>query len=119
MQKLSFVEYMYNSMYLYNSTDEVGYILLAKVSKPKELCPTQAALILPTKRAHFQTIVWRKAVCRIPELPDPTDLGWRQEDDNLRPVLMSLERITPKTPLPKTPLVQKMTPDQNTLSVFL
>ena len=53
-----------------NSADEGRYILFVRAIKPEALCPKKDALLLHTKRAHYQTMVWRKTVCTIPELPD-------------------------------------------------
>ncbi|CAH3041562.1 unnamed protein product [Porites lobata] len=38
--------------------------------------PTQDALILHTKRANYQTMVWNKALEPCPSLPKPEDSGW-------------------------------------------
>ena len=43
------------------------------------LLPTQDALILHTKRANYQTMVWNKALEPCPSLPKPEDSGWYYE----------------------------------------
>ena len=43
------------------------------------LPPTQDSLILHTKRANYQTMVWNKALEPCPSLPKPEDSGWYYE----------------------------------------
>ena len=48
------------------------------VSK-RRLPPTKAALIQAIKRAHFQRIVWYNDTVAYPNIPSPSEYGWREE----------------------------------------
>ncbi|CAH3164380.1 unnamed protein product, partial [Porites lobata] len=58
------------------------------------LPPTQDALILHTKRANYQTIVWNKALEPCPSLPKPEDSGWYYSEGLLKPKLMTREEVS-------------------------
>lgn len=63
-------------------------------TKPAEkLPPTQDALVQHTHRAHYQTMVWRSALLPKPDLPAPTDHGWVEDGDCLKPVLTTLTAV--------------------------
>ena len=55
------------------------------------LPPTQDALHLHIKRAHYQTFIWKKALEPCPVLPNPEGYGWHCEDDILKPKLATQE----------------------------
>ena len=41
-------------------------------------------------RSHYQATVWRQAHVNYPDIPPPQDMGWKEEDGKILPVLMSL-----------------------------
>ena len=49
----------------------------------EKLPPTQDSLIQRTKRANYQTYIWRNALKAEPELPSPTWNGWHHENGTL------------------------------------
>jgi hypothetical protein len=65
----------------------------SKKGKPEALPPTSDALHHHIKRAHYQSIVWKKAHDPIQELTSPSDWGWKTTDAGLKPVLMTAEAI--------------------------
>ena len=85
--------------YLYNassacSVNEARHLLFFKKGKPEALPPTSDALHHHIKRAHYQSIVWKKANHPVQELPSPCDWGWELTTDaGLKPVLMTAEAI--------------------------
>lgn len=76
-----------------DSVDAARHILFSKTGKTEAMPPTSDALRLHLMRVHYQTMVWRKAHCAIPELPAPVDMGWKRDDSGLQPILMSLSPI--------------------------
>ena len=42
--------------------------------------PTSDALRFHLKRVHYQSMIWRNANCPTPELPAPSEMGWRLVD---------------------------------------
>ena len=81
-----------------NSIDESRKILFPKTSNSESLPPTANALHLHTKRAHYQSYIWKNAHNADPELPVVTEMGWKRESGNLVPVLTTTELI-PKNAL--------------------
>ena len=59
-----------------------------KQATNEKLPPTQDSLIQHTKRANYQTFIWRNALKAEPELPSPTGNGWHHENDTLCPTLL-------------------------------
>ena len=55
------------------------------------LPPTQNALFLHIRRAHFQTFIWKKALEPCPVLPSSEDNGWNTNDGILKPTLLTEE----------------------------
>ncbi len=76
-----------------NSLDKARFILFPKLDTPDKLPPTSDAFIFHLKRVHFQAMVWRQANVAMQILPKPEDMGWRNEDGILEPILMSLDPI--------------------------
>lgn len=65
------------------STDTVRSALFGKSKSPENMPPTSDALLLHTKRAHYQALIWRQAnICR-PTLPCPTEMGWKLSNGGL------------------------------------
>jgi hypothetical protein len=58
------------------------------------LPPTQDALLLHIRRAHYQALVWRNSTVANPELPNPQTSGWCMEQDKLLPVLMTKKGLS-------------------------
>ena len=88
----TFICRMYNIHHV-DSTDEGRYIMFPRASKPEVLCPTQNAVQLHIKRAHYQALIWQQADQTQPGLPNPTDFGWEERDGKLVPILMTTEPI--------------------------
>ena len=61
--------------------------------EPEAMAPTSDALRFHLKRVHYQSMMWRNAHCPTPELPTPSEMGWRLVDSELQPVLMTLSLI--------------------------
>ena len=76
-----------------DNIDKVRYHLFLKKNKPDALPPTSDALYLHIKRAHYQSLIWKKADCPRPIIPDPTNYGWETTDTGLKPILMTKEGI--------------------------
>ena len=64
--------------------------MFGKISGPKFLPPTADAAKFYILRAFYQAIVWRNAHIAVPTLPEPTECGWKVENDNLKPILSTL-----------------------------
>ena len=58
------------------------------------LLPTQHALMLHISRAHYQTMVWKKALEPCPSFPRPEDSGWSYNEGVLKPILMIQEVVS-------------------------
>ena len=61
------------------------------------LPPTQDALIQHIKRSHYQAYIWNQCLKTIQQLPSPLTYGWCMEDNKLKPLLMTVEHLTPKS----------------------
>ena len=48
-----------------------------------QLPPCQDALLQHTKRANYQTAIWRRSLCNSPDIPQATAHGWVQSDGKL------------------------------------
>ena len=62
-----------------------------KTAKPptlKSLPPTDEALELNIKRAHFMACLWKASVTGIPPMLDPCDFGWVKDGESLRPTMI-------------------------------
>ncbi|KAG0723506.1 hypothetical protein GWK47_042571 [Chionoecetes opilio] len=73
----SFVCKLYGPSSQNNSIQQVRCDLFLGLTKAVEnLPPTRDALTLHIRRAHYQTLVWRRALEAEPHLPAPEDSGW-------------------------------------------
>ena len=89
-----------------DSTNSARHLLFSKTWKPEALPPTHDALRFHLMRVHYQAMIWRKANCPAPNLPTPTDSGWKKVASELKPELMSLSPI-PKSCLEVIPVVAR------------
>ena len=76
-----------------DSIDAARHLLFSKTGKPAAMTPTSDVLRFHLKRVHYQSMIWRNAHCPTPELPAPSEMGWRLVDSELQPVLMTLSPI--------------------------
>lgn len=76
-----------------DSVEAARHILFSKTGKPEAMPPTTDALRFHFMRVHYQTMVWRKAHCPVPELPAPAKMEWKLGESGLQPILMSLSPI--------------------------
>ena len=76
-----------------DSIDAEWHLLSSTTGKPEAMAPTSDALRFHLKRVHYQSMIWRNAHCATPELPAPSEMGWRLMDSELQPVLMTLSPI--------------------------
>ena len=76
-----------------DSIDAARHLLFSKTGKPEAMAPTSHALKFYLKRDHYQSMIWRNAHCPTPELPAPSEMGWRLVHSELQPVLMTLSPI--------------------------
>ena len=76
-----------------DSIDAARHLLFSKTGKPEAMAPTSDALRFHLKRVHYQSMIWRNAHCPTPELPAPSEMGWRLVDSELQPILMTLSPI--------------------------
>ena len=60
--------------------DKIRYHLFLKKNKPDALPPTSDALYLQIKRSHYQFLIWERADCPWPIIPEPTNYGWETTD---------------------------------------
>ena len=75
------------------SVDVAQFMLFPKAGTPDKLPPTSDALKYHIMRAHYQAMVWRQAHCPWQILPKPEESGWKLMDNELVPVLMTLDPI--------------------------
>jgi hypothetical protein len=52
----------------------------------QKIPPTQGALHEAIARAHYQTMVWFQTDLAHPQLPSPTQHGWKEDGDRLVPI---------------------------------
>ncbi|KXJ07034.1 hypothetical protein AC249_AIPGENE18228, partial [Exaiptasia diaphana] len=72
------------------TSDEARYLLFCQKTKNNlMLPPTSDSLKQHISRANFQAYVWRRALVAMQDLPSPVGYGWKLEDDELYPVLMT------------------------------
>ena len=76
-----------------DSIDKVRLKLFLKKKNPDALPPTRDALYLHIKRAHYQSLIWKKAYCPRPILPDPINYGWEETNVGLKPTLMTKDGL--------------------------
>ena len=58
------------------------------------LPPTQDALQQHIRRAHLQTLIWKRALEPCPVLPHPEECGWHLEEGILEPTFMTKEPVS-------------------------
>ena len=82
---------------LYDRTSDLVQVndarkqLFAQKSRSLEnIPPTYAALREHIKRASYQANCWNQALTPNPELPSPTDWGWRKDTEGLQPFWTTL-----------------------------
>lgn len=75
------------------SVDNARALLFGHCKKTEALPPTSDALNLHLMRVHYQSLIWNLAHIPKPNIPDPTCMGWKMEDNNLLPLLMTKEAI--------------------------
>ena len=91
---------IYN-MHRTDSIDAARHLLFSKTGKPEAMAPTSDKLRFHFKRVHYQSMIWRNAHCPTPELPAPSEMGWRLVDSELQPALMTLSPIPDTCQLPR------------------
>jgi hypothetical protein len=89
----SFICRLYKVPAIIESADQARSILFAKASTPEALPPTSDALKFHILRAHYQAIVWKQAHIPKPDIPAPDQYGWKRDQGQLIPVLMSKQAI--------------------------
>ena len=52
--------------------------------------PTKDALLQHLKRSVFQARIWATANESLPTYPDPTEYGWKEDEERLIPVWTTL-----------------------------
>ena len=73
--------------------DEARINLFSKCHATESLPPSNDAAKYHIERANFQSFVWREDNNPMPDVPSPTECGWRLLDGVLSPVLTSLPPI--------------------------
>ena len=76
-----------------DSIDKVRLKLFLKNKKTDALPPTRDALYLHIKRAHYQSLIWKRTYFPRPILPEPTNYGREMTDVGLKPILMNKDGI--------------------------
>lgn len=61
-----------------------------------KLPPTSGALYQHILRAHLQARIWSQDLVIHPKIPDPCQLGWFEEDGQLRPVVSHMKQAAPE-----------------------
>ena len=64
----------------------------AKAPTLKSLPPTDEALELNIKRAHFATAMWKNCITGVPPDMDPCDFGWEKDGESLRPSMLPSDK---------------------------
>ncbi|KAF3854292.1 hypothetical protein F7725_022347 [Dissostichus mawsoni] len=77
-----------------NSIQEVRCALFRKLKANVDtLPPTEDALSMHLKRAHYQTKVWKQSLVTHPQLPSPINCGWQMMNGMLVPMLLTKEPV--------------------------
>ena len=72
------------------TSDEARYLMFCQKTKNNLLLPpTSDSLKQHIARANFQSYVWRRALVARQDLPSPVGYGWKLEDNELCPLLMT------------------------------
>ena len=71
--------------------DGVRYKLFClKQARNESLPPTSDCLLQHTKRANYQTLIWKHALEAQPNIPSPVENGWHHDKNGqLTPTLMT------------------------------
>ena len=88
----TFVCRIYN-VHRTDSIDAAPHLLCSKTGTPEPMAPASDALSFQLTRVHYQAMVWRNSHCPTPQLPVPSEMGWRLGESGLQPVLMALSPI--------------------------
>ena len=73
-----------------DSIDAARHLLFSKTRKPAAMAPTSDAVRFHLRIVHYQAMIWRNAHCPTPELPAPSEMGWRLGGSGRQLVRMSL-----------------------------
>ena len=57
-----------------------------KQAEGERLPPTRGALLQMILRAHYQAMIWEADIIAMPELPSPSDYGWKIDGGSFVPV---------------------------------
>ena len=57
--------------------------------KSEDLPPTSDSLCQHVKRANYQAFIWNRALAPLQEIPSPEGKGWKLDNGDLVPVLMT------------------------------
>ena len=75
------------------SVDNARALLFGHCKKTEALPPTSDALNLHLMRVHYLSLIWNLAHIPKPNIPDPTCMGWKVQDKQLVPLLMTKAAI--------------------------
>ena len=75
------------------TTNKAMSILFKRGIKAELLPPTSDALYWHIMRAHHQSMVWLKALEPQPYIIPPTQSGWKIEENEMIPILLTLDPI--------------------------
>ena len=64
----------------------IGTFFSKKQAEAEKLPPTHGALVEKIMSAHYQAVVWWHDDVPQPEIPVPSEYGWKEENDELLPV---------------------------------
>ena len=94
---LTRIEKFFCILYGMPKEDDINKVrlhLFLKNKIPEALPPTKDALYLHIKRAHYQSLIWKKANFPDPSLPEALAFGWKvTETGRLKPILMTKDAI--------------------------
>ena len=73
----------------FNSLNDLRAHLYSRLEDLRRLPPTDISFLLHLKRCIFQSLIWIQSHKPCIDLPQATDMGWRIEDHELKPDLVS------------------------------
>ena len=83
----SFVCKLYSPRQKHTNTAELHWYLFSqKHAEGEKLPPTRGTLRPHICRAHYVTMIWVHADDPLPQLPSPTDYGWKEDNGRLASV---------------------------------
>ena len=86
----SFIRSVYTSAKSFSSTDEARHFLFCQRSlKSEDLPPTSDSLCQHVKITNYQAFIWNRALAPLQEIPSPKGKGWKLDNGDLVPVLMT------------------------------